>query len=179
RRRPRRRSEPEQQPCGVPAGREVRGTRDPGCDETTNFTGRFSTDRLGQRPQAAPHPGVAHRRCECRRDCGRTAMIRKRIGWALLIAIACAGALRGTEQGRGTAPAPAPAQQGRGADAEIPGPLQDVAMPWPPMHIYLRGGLKSHGPGLHDYPQFLADWSKLLTERGAIVDGGFHFPTTA
>ena len=52
-------------------------------------------------------------------------------------------------------------------------------MPWPPMHIYIRGGLKSHGPGLHDYPQFMADWSKLLTERGAIVDGGFHFPTTA
>ena len=52
-------------------------------------------------------------------------------------------------------------------------------MPWPPVHVYLRGGLKSHGPGLHDYPQFLADWSKLLTERGAIVDGGLHFPTTA
>ena len=39
--------------------------------------------------------------------------------------------------------------------------------------------LKSHGPGLHDYPQFLADWSKLLTERGALVDGGLHFPTRA
>jgi type 1 glutamine amidotransferase len=51
-------------------------------------------------------------------------------------------------------------------------------MPWPPMHIYLRGGLKTHGPGLHDYPQFMADWSKILTERGAVVDGGFHFPTT-
>src|SRR4029453_7336515 len=60
---------------------------------------------------------------------------------------------------------------------EIPGGLQSVAMPWPPMHVYIRGGLKSHGPGLHDYPQFLADWSKLLTNRGAIVDGGLHFPT--
>ena len=47
------------------------------------------------------------------------------------------------------------------------------------MHIYLRAGLKSHGPGLHDYPQFLADWSKLLTEHGAVVDGSFHSPTAA
>jgi type 1 glutamine amidotransferase len=46
-----------------------------------------------------------------------------------------------------------------------------------PIHVYIRGGLKSHGEGLHDYPQFLADWSKLLTSRGAIVDGGLHFPS--
>lgn len=45
------------------------------------------------------------------------------------------------------------------------------------MHIYLRGGLKTHGPGQHDYPQFLADWSKLLTEKGAVVDGSLHAPT--
>jgi type 1 glutamine amidotransferase len=46
-----------------------------------------------------------------------------------------------------------------------------------PIHVYIRSGLKSHGEGLHDYPQFSADWSKLLTEHGAIVDGSFHFPT--
>jgi type 1 glutamine amidotransferase len=45
------------------------------------------------------------------------------------------------------------------------------------MHIYIRSGLKTHGPGQHDYPQFLADWSKILTERGAIVDGSLHAPT--
>jgi type 1 glutamine amidotransferase len=45
------------------------------------------------------------------------------------------------------------------------------------MHIYLRAGLKTHGPGQHDYPQFLADWSKILTERGAVIDGSLHFPT--
>jgi type 1 glutamine amidotransferase len=45
------------------------------------------------------------------------------------------------------------------------------------MHIYLWAGLKSHQPGQHDYPQFLADWSKLLTERGAVVDGSLHMPT--
>jgi type 1 glutamine amidotransferase len=47
------------------------------------------------------------------------------------------------------------------------------------MHIYLWGGLKSHGAGQHDYPQFLADWSKLLTDHGAVVDGAFHAPTSA
>jgi type 1 glutamine amidotransferase len=46
-----------------------------------------------------------------------------------------------------------------------------------PIHIYIRAGLKSHGEGAHDYPQFLADWSKLLTDKGALVDGSFHFPT--
>lgn len=45
------------------------------------------------------------------------------------------------------------------------------------LRIYIRTGLKTHGPGLHDYPQFLADWSKLLTERGAVVDGSLHAPT--
>ena len=97
---------------------------------------------------------------------------------ALLITTAVAG-IALSAQGRGAGQVPAPTQQGRGADAEIPTALREVSMPWPPMHIYIRGGLKSHGPGLHDYPQFMADWSKLLTERGAIVDGGFHFPTTA
>jgi type 1 glutamine amidotransferase len=47
------------------------------------------------------------------------------------------------------------------------------------MHIYLWAGLKSHGEGQHDYPQWLADWSKLLTAHGAIVDGAFHPPSAA
>jgi type 1 glutamine amidotransferase len=46
-------------------------------------------------------------------------------------------------------------------------------------HIYIRTGLKTHGAGQHDYPQYLADWSKVLTERGAVVDGSLHFPTAA
>ena len=44
------------------------------------------------------------------------------------------------------------------------------------LHVYLRAGLKTHGPGQHDYPQFLADWSKLLTEHGAVVNGSLHAP---
>ena len=47
------------------------------------------------------------------------------------------------------------------------------------MHVYLWAGLKSHLPGQHDYPQFLADWSKLLTEHRAVVDGALHAPSSA
>jgi type 1 glutamine amidotransferase len=77
-----------------------------------------------------------------------------------------------------TAPAPAPGAQkqkgaGRGGVPTIPGQNPNG------MRIYIRGGLKTHGPGKHDYPQFLADWSKILTEQGAIVDGSYHSPTAA
>lgn len=67
----------------------------------------------------------------------------------------------------------------------LPLPAQSVPAPHPPgqnpkgMHIYLQAGLKSHQPGQHDYPQFLADWSKLLTEHGAVVDGALHPPSAA
>jgi type 1 glutamine amidotransferase len=44
------------------------------------------------------------------------------------------------------------------------------------IQVYLRAGLKTHGPGQHDYPQFLADWSKLLTRHGAVVNGSLHAP---
>ena len=77
------------------------------------------------------------------------------------------------QQGRGAAPVPPPqviVPQGEPA-------AQQPNAAWPPLHVYLRVGIKSHGPGQHDYPQFIADWSNLLTERGAIVDGGLHFPT--
>src|SRR5579863_10508529 len=47
------------------------------------------------------------------------------------------------------------------------------------MHVYIWTGLKSHGEGKHDYPQFLADWSKVLTEHGAVVDGALHAPSAA
>ena len=47
------------------------------------------------------------------------------------------------------------------------------------MRVYLWAGLKSHSAGQHDYPQFLSDWSKLLTEKGAVVNGGLHPPSSA
>ena len=45
-----------------------------------------------------------------------------------------------------------------------------------PLRVLIYAGLKTHAPGQHDYPQFLADWSKILTERGAYVTGGLQFP---
>ena len=47
------------------------------------------------------------------------------------------------------------------------------------MKVYIWAGLKSHQAGQHDYPQFLADWSKLLTEQGAVVNGALHPPSSA
>ncbi len=65
------------------------------------------------------------------------------------------------------------AQARRGGVQAAPPPQQQNANG---MHIYIWAGLKSHGPGQHDYPQFLADWSKILTEHGAVVDGALHPP---
>ena len=65
-------------------------------------------------------------------------------------------------------------------------PLNAQTSPAPPripgqnlngMRIFLWTGLKTHNAGQHDYPQFLADWSKLLTERGAVVNGALHPPS--
>ena len=39
-------------------------------------------------------------------------------------------------------------------------------------------GEKSGGAGGHDFDQFLSDWTKLLKERGALVEGGRNFPTS-
>ena len=47
------------------------------------------------------------------------------------------------------------------------------------MRVFIWAGLKTHSPGQHDYPQFLADWSKLLTEKGAVVAGALNPPTAA
>jgi type 1 glutamine amidotransferase len=71
--------------------------------------------------------------------------------------------------------APSPVEQ---QPAPVPAATTTAQAP-APMRIYIRSGLKTHGPGEHDYPQYLADWSKVLTERGAIVDGSLHFPTAA
>jgi type 1 glutamine amidotransferase len=48
-----------------------------------------------------------------------------------------------------------------------------------PLRVFIRAGEKTHGPGQHDYPRFLEDWKKLLTERGAVVDDALRFPTQA
>ncbi len=45
-----------------------------------------------------------------------------------------------------------------------------------PLRVFLRCGPKTHGPGQHDHPRFLADWSVRLAERGAAVEGALRFP---
>ena len=47
------------------------------------------------------------------------------------------------------------------------------------LRVFIRSGAKTHGPGMHDHPKFLAEWTKLLTERGARCEGGNQFPTPA
>ena len=46
-----------------------------------------------------------------------------------------------------------------------------------PLRVFLRTGVKTHGPGQHDHPRFLADWKELLNQRGAQADGALDFPT--
>ena len=46
-----------------------------------------------------------------------------------------------------------------------------------PLRVFIRGGIKTHGPNQHDHPRFLGDWSKLLKDRGLAVSGGMNFPT--
>jgi type 1 glutamine amidotransferase len=67
-------------------------------------------------------------------------------------------------------------QTASAANAQMPRPAHQNP---DGMHIFIWAGLKSHLPGQHDYPQFLADWSKILTEHGAVVDGALHGPSAA
>lgn len=46
-----------------------------------------------------------------------------------------------------------------------------------PLRIFIRAGVKTHGPGQHDHPRFLAEWKNLLNERGAKADGAMNFPS--
>jgi len=51
-----------------------------------------------------------------------------------------------------------------------------------PLRVFIRAGNKTHGPagnGVHDHPTFLKDWSQLLKDRGAIVNGKIGFPSGA
>ena len=67
------------------------------------------------------------------------------------------------------APAAGPPQPGGGRGAQ-------TAAAGAPLRVRIYAGRKTHAPGQHDDPQFLADWSKIQTERGAYVTGGLQFP---
>ncbi len=47
----------------------------------------------------------------------------------------------------------------------------------PALRVYIRAGEKTHGPGEHDHPRFLEEWTPLLRERGCAVDGSLAFPS--
>lgn len=89
-------------------------------------------------------------------------------GWFVALAFLMALPLAGTRQAR--------AQTTGATQVQAPHPWDQNANG---MHIYIWAGLKSHLAGQHDYPQFLADWSKILTEHGAVVDGALHAPSAA
>jgi len=97
--------------------------------------------------------------------------IRVSVLAALVIASA---SLMAQQTAAPTAPAGQQPAGGRGGRGQG---VQQSPFSTPPIRVYLYGGLKTHAEGQHDYPQFLADWSKLLMNRNAIVDGGLHFPS--
>lgn len=45
------------------------------------------------------------------------------------------------------------------------------------LRVFIRAGAKTHGPGQHDHPRFLAEWTELLNDRGAAARGSLEFPT--
>ena len=69
----------------------------------------------------------------------------------------------------------------RGEGQAAQSPQSQGPRPWGQnpngLRAYIWAGLKSHYAGQHDYPQFLADWSKILNEHGAVVDGALHAPS--
>jgi putative membrane-bound dehydrogenase-like protein len=48
-----------------------------------------------------------------------------------------------------------------------------------PLHVFIRAGVKTHGPNQHDHPRFLKEWTALLSERGLKVEGALEFPSAA
>ncbi|MBI3414771.1 MAG: ThuA domain-containing protein [Verrucomicrobia bacterium] len=46
-----------------------------------------------------------------------------------------------------------------------------------PLRVFIRAGVKTHGPNQHDHPRFLKEYTQLLTERGVKADGSMEFPT--
>src|SRR4051794_19080628 len=46
-----------------------------------------------------------------------------------------------------------------------------------PLRVFIRGGESNRGPEVHAHPRFLAEWQKLLTERGMETSGATDWPT--
>ncbi len=46
-----------------------------------------------------------------------------------------------------------------------------------PLRVFIRGGESNRGQQVHAHPRFLAEWQKLLTDRGIDTKGGTDWPT--
>ena len=46
-----------------------------------------------------------------------------------------------------------------------------------PLRVFIRAGVKTHGPNQHDHPHFLEDYTKILNDRGIKTTGSMEFPT--
>ena len=97
---------------------------------------------------------------------------------ALSVVLLCVSVLAQQPAPGAGAPGAAPAQGAGGGRRGGGGGAPQVANP-NGIRVFIRAGLKSHGEGQHDYPQFLADWSKVLTDHGARVMGALQFPSAA
>ncbi len=53
-----------------------------------------------------------------------------------------------------------------------------VSQAAPPLRVFIRGGVKTHGPNAHEHERFLNDWKKLLTDRGLKADGAKDWPNS-
>ena len=56
--------------------------------------------------------------------------------------------------------------------------LAHAAQAATPLRVFIRGGVKTHGPNAHEHERFLNDWTKLLTERGLKADGAKDWPNS-
>ena len=98
--------------------------------------------------------------------------MRVRPPFSAIIATALCTTVLGQQPAAPAGAAPAQEPGGRGGRG---GRGQANAEP-PVLRVHIYGGMKTHAIGQHDYPQFLADWSKMLQDRGAYVTGSLQFP---
>lgn len=122
------------------------------------------TEGLGCDRDAARHGLVKHDRA-ARRKRIPPGILGSVVSVLLLLSLTLAVQASAWAQGRGAA----------GAGSEPP---QTVLNP-KGLRVFIWSGLKTHSANLHDYPLFLAQWSTVLNQQGAVVDGAFHFPTSA
>ena len=54
--------------------------------------------------------------------------------------------------------------------------LAQIAQAALPLRVFIRGGVKTHGPNAHEHERFLNHWTKLLTARGVQADGAKDWP---